>query len=334
MKVSLSPHSVSGKNAVQRLPLPFVRLVAPRGSPKHFVSAFGSWILAMHPRDPVSDKSESYFPMLNVVSQGITFGPGHGQGHSTNRIYLSVGEKLFTLSTTSIEMLCLKENVFPPAVYCSSMDCSLKWSRKKLARPPFKVDDVISYALQPDQQTFLVSTNKDGAAATFTFDTVALSWKLLGNWALPFDGRGHFDPYLQSFVGISKDPNTLGQLYMCGLPIGNTGEGQCPAPVKKLFREKLFSQDPAERHVSATLIYMGYQSKFCLVQCLSIEEDSTDQALVKEGDVRLPGRCLYRVTTFFFSGDLKIKDRQVQYYEVPKATTKCFLFEDPVAFWM
>ncbi|XBI98496.1 hypothetical protein VPH35_018726 [Triticum aestivum] len=58
-----------------------------------------------------------------------------------------------------------------------------------------------------------------------------------------------------------------------------------------------------------------------------------------KGDARLPGRCFYRVATFFLTygmnGDLTTrKSRQVQYYQVPEATSKLFLAEDPVAFWM
>uniref|UniRef100_M8B2J4 F-box domain-containing protein n=1 Tax=Aegilops tauschii TaxID=37682 RepID=M8B2J4_AEGTA len=154
----------------------------------------------------------------------------------------------------------------------------------------------------------LVSTKKEGIAATFTYDAEELSWKQLGNWVLPFAGRGHFDPLLNAFVGLSKDPDTLGQLYSSYLP----SSGETP-PVSKLGKEKLFSEDPAERHVGATLIYMGRRGKFCLVECVCI-----DQGLKEEGDV---GCFLYRLTTFSLShdmnGDLTTgKSRRVQYYKV------------------
>ena len=50
------------------------------------------------------------------------------------------------------------------------------------------------------------------------------------------------------------------------------GKGQCP-PAGKLSKEKLLSDDPTERHVGATLVYMGGRSQFCLVQCVSIDGD-------------------------------------------------------------
>ncbi|EMS49197.1 hypothetical protein TRIUR3_19761 [Triticum urartu] len=96
--------------------------------------------------------------------------------------------------------------------------------------------------------------------------------------ALPFSGRGHFDRHLDAFVGLFKDPDTLGQVYSCCLSSSSTGHGL----EWKLGKEKLFSQDPAERHVGATLVYMG-RSKFCLVQCVSIEGESDGQELKEEG---------------------------------------------------
>ncbi|KAF7005847.1 hypothetical protein CFC21_020946 [Triticum aestivum] len=278
--------------------------------------------------------------MFGVRSRGITFGPWKHQGDhpwmNHPPIYLPVGKKLFTLSTASFEMLSLEHIIYPPASYCS-MDRSLRWSWEQLRRQPFKVDDVASYTLHADKRTFLISTRTDAAAATFAFDTKALSWKLLGNWALPFAGRGHFVPHLRAFVGLSKDPDTLGQLYSCDVPsFDDAGDGQCPAPASRVCNEKLFSDNPAERHVSATLVDMRCDGEFCLVERVFV---AADQALVEEGDARLPGRCFYRVATFFLTygmnGDLTTrKSRQVQYYQVPEATSKLFLAEDPVAFWM
>ncbi|XBI88438.1 hypothetical protein VPH35_026412 [Triticum aestivum] len=276
--------------------------------------------------------------MFGVRSRGITFGPWKQQGDHPwmidAPIYLPVGKKLFSLSTASFEMLCLGHIIYPSASYCS-MDRSLQWSWEQLPRQPFKVDDVASYTSHAVKLTFLVSTKADAAAATFSFDTKALSWKLLGNWALPFAGRGHFVPHLKAFVGLTKDPDTLGQICSCDVPSFDAGDGQCPAPVARVCDEKLFSDKPAERHVSATLVDMRCEGEFCLVECVSV----ADQALIEEGDVRLPGRCFYRVATFFLThgmnGDLiKVLSRQVQYYEVPEATSKLFLAEDPVAFWM
>ncbi|KAF7104825.1 hypothetical protein CFC21_105694 [Triticum aestivum] len=317
----------------------------------------------MHARDtcftfgpstsPSAQSCCSVFPMLDVRSRGFTFGPG--QRHTLNPIYLPVGTKLlFTLSMGAFEMLRLEERRPPP----QDRSCGMEWSREDFAHQPFNAYDISSYSVHAEEHTFLVSTktiDDDATEATFAFDTVKLAWKLLGNWALPFDGRGHFDRRLEAFVGLSKDPGTFGQLCSCQAPNSayTAGhEGQCAPPPRLLCKEKLFSQDPSHRHVSATLVYMGRESKFCLVECLSIDEDNRqhvnedddcpDQALVKEeGDVGLHGCCvyLYRLTTFSLSldtnGDLTTSGScRVEFYRVPDATTKSFLAHDPVAFWM
>ncbi|KAE8814258.1 hypothetical protein D1007_08316 [Hordeum vulgare] len=156
----------------------------------------------------------------------------------------------------------------------------------------FGVYDVSSYALHPDGRSFLVSTNREDIVASLVFDMEELSWKHLGNWALPFDCRGHFDPLLGTLVRLfdhifsiflghhyfslsdsEEDPDTLGQLCSSCMP----GSDDTP-PVTKLGKEKLFSEDPAERNHSATLACMGRRSKFCLdrIECVYTDHDDED----------------------------------------------------------
>lgn len=330
-KFNLLHHTAASDHALH-LTQPFCRIMAPLVS--CFTSAFGAKILAVYPRDPEVD-SESYFPMLDVRSRCVTFAPG--QACPIPPIYyLPVGNELFSLSFCSFEMLCSEEL----STRLQDQSSSMCWSWKQLSeKPPFYVDHVTSYSLHPEERTFLFSTKTD---ATYTFDTDKRSWKLLGNWKLPFAGCGHFDLGLNCFVGLSKEPDTLGQLYSCEVPIYDTDEGLCPPPVVKLCKEKLFSDRPGDMHVGATLVYMGGKSEFCLVQCVSIKHGSPDQDRMNEDDiahgVQLPGRCIYRLTTFSlsFNKDKELttgNTRQVQYYKVPKEATKPFL-QDPVAFWM
>ncbi|KAF7102022.1 hypothetical protein CFC21_103215 [Triticum aestivum] len=339
-KVDSSPGS-RRQSAVRRLPRPFFRLQAPHGSPEYFASAFGTNILSMHPRSTSCNSllSGSCILTLDVRSRAITFGPRLENTitlcprwkNPINPIYLAVDNKLFTLSKHSFEILSLDLlSPVPP-----DRSGRVRWSWEVLTKQPFKVRNVTSYALNPYSQSFLVSTTKKAIADTFAFDTVKLSWKQVGKWALPFHGRGHFDPLLGAFVGLSKDPDTFGQLYFCYMPSSDTGH----TPKSKLGKMKLLSEDPAERHVSATLVYMGRRSKFCLIECVSIEGDSADQELKEEGVMPRPGRCLYRLTTFSLSHDMNGDPTtggscRVQYYKVPEATTPTFLFADPVVFWM
>ncbi|KAF7096333.1 hypothetical protein CFC21_098293 [Triticum aestivum] len=264
--------------------------------------------------------------MVDVRERSLTLFPG--QFYPLHPIYFFDGNKMFCLSLGSFKMLVWDRD--PPLG--SSHGVESPW--KQLPEPPFQCYDVTSYVMQPRSRAFVVSTKIDDTKATFAFDTVELSWKRLGSWALPFDGRGHFDQHLNAFVGLSKEPNTLGQLYFCYVPI----DGTSPRLSSKLGEEKLFSQDPAERHVSATLIYIGTgeskPSKFCLVQCVFIEGDSSAGQELKE-----KGRFLYRLTIFCLYPDCiggltTGNSQRVQYYEVPEGTSQRFLAEDPMAFGM
>ncbi|XBI00991.1 hypothetical protein VPH35_129876 [Triticum aestivum] len=298
----------------------FLRLEARHGAPQHFVSAFGTKILAMHSRyyEGNCAMTGGFTTMVDVRERSLTLFPG--QFYPCQPIYFSDGNKLFCLSLGSFEMLIWDRDRDRPLDPSHGVESS--W--EQLPEPPFERYDVTSYAVQPQSWIFIVSTKIDAAEATYAFDMVELSWKQLGSWALPFDGHGHFDQHLNAFVGLSKEPDTLGQLYFCYLSW-------------KVGEEKLFSQDPAERHVSATLIYIGSESepsKFCLVQCVFIEGDSTAGQELKE-----KGRFLYRLTTFCLYPDsigglTTGNSRRVQYYEVPEGTSQQFLAEDPVAFGM
>ncbi|KAK8444146.1 hypothetical protein SEVIR_9G091650v4 [Setaria viridis] len=45
----------------------------------------------------------------------------------------------------------------------------------------------------------------------------------------------------------------------------------------KLSKEKLFSKVPGEKHIGATLVYMGVESKFCLLECITNQADLADE---------------------------------------------------------
>lgn len=184
--------------------------------------------------------------------------------------------------------------------------------------------DVISYAVYPDGPSLLLSTKK----STFTFHMKKSVWTKRGKWVLPFAGKAHFDDDLGIFIGLSKDRETRGQLCSCDRASLNTDEW--PAPDCKLCPEKLFSDNPRERHVSATLLYLGSKSKFCLVQCLFFEDVRTDQVIVEGGKDggkhrRRQGCYMYRLTKFSLrndKGNLMTERRRVQYFKVPEGTSR------------
>nr|CAB3466569.1 unnamed protein product [Digitaria exilis] len=122
---------------------------------------------------------------------------------------------------------------------------------------------------------------------------------------MPFDGRAHFVRGLDAFVGLSDDPDTRGHLCSCdGAAI--TGAGGGGRLTWKIGKEKLFSEDPGERHVGATLVYIGGGigddgERMCLVECVAIDDGEVDecdlvekkpmeQADEEQGGARMPKR--------------------------------------------
>ncbi|CAN6343939.1 unnamed protein product [Urochloa humidicola] len=380
-ELDLSSPTVAAGAEPLRLPQPFIRLEAPRGYPLFFAAA-GTRIISTHRRNPWDDDSvpDGFLPIVDVRSRGITFGPGRVLHNLP--IYLPVasaggsnGWLLFELDTITVRTLSLKP-LWPPRLENpSSADVQWAWC-ELLDPPPFDRMGVTSYAVHPDGRTVLFSTEGEG---TFAFDAAAASaageelaaaaaagaweeeqkeidvaWTWLGEWALPFAGRAHFVHGLNAFVGLSKDPATVGHLCSCeaAAMVGGKGGGGAP-PAWKVGKENLFGEDdPGERHVGATLLYMG-GSEFCLVQSVSVDDEHAgDDAAAGQEEMEIDDeeeedqvlRCsnshLYRVITFSVSydgsnGDLTIGETcRVRCYKVPEATTASFLSVDPVAFWL
>ncbi|PAN08940.1 hypothetical protein PAHAL_1G446300 [Panicum hallii] len=316
--------AVSGKVAEQRLPPPIFRLAVPRQLPQYFVCAFGTKIIAAHPKDPVFEPTgENSIPILGVRKRSIIIGPAQSL-FPVYPTYVPVGDRrLFCLHSGFIELLCRSQREQP-----SGDNMEWAWCNHKAL--PFESNDVSSYAVHPAGPSILVSTKSTryGTTATFSFHTEEFVWKQLGGeWMLPFTGRAHYVRYLEIFVGLSKDPETLGHL---------TSNTQCPAPAWKLCQEKLFSDNPGEEHVSATHVYMGSKSKFCLVECILFEDVRADQVLEERG-LRQRGSCyMYRLMKFSLrfdmNGDLKTKSQRVGYFKVPEKTSIELIFGGPVAF--
>jgi hypothetical protein len=220
------------------------------------------------------------------------------------------------------------------------------WGRA--THPPFSVSHV-SYGVQPDG-CILVSTR---GGVTFIFDTKEHVWKLCGHWVFPFTGHGHYDPSLEGFVGLSKGQETLGYLYCCTLAstvtIGDTGKTLWhPSPDVKCTKDKVYNKDPAEGQlVSTTLVHMR-QGKFCLVECVCMDNTTTDQdePRVPPGADELDfmgggsqgGHFMYRLKTFSRSndtkGDLKLRHCKVRCYSLPHEARIGSIRQDPVAFWL
>ncbi|CAN6357154.1 unnamed protein product [Urochloa humidicola] len=339
---------------LKTLPPPSIRFGAPRRLPWLF-AAIGTKIIPMH------GVPEGCLPVVDVQSRGVTFGPW--KGYQYLPIFFPIADhELFILDTFAFRSLSLK---LEQPLWCPVLEentSNKQWSWRDLPDPPFSRHDVTSYAVHPDGHTILVST----ATTTYTFDTAAAepAWKQCASRAMPFTGRAQFVDELNAFVGLSKDKANSGQLCSAGL---------VSLEMEKLGEEKLFSEDPAERHVGATLLYMG-GTEFCLVHCVSIGDttstpDDADQEqpepqelldrlqevlrgleqgrLVEvEGITASPKgevknvQYIYRLMTFSVGYDSDDgclttgESCRLQCYKLPEEMSEASFYHDPVAFWL
>ena len=117
-----------------------------------------------------------------------------------------------------------------------------------------------------------------------------------------------------------------------------------PSPDFKCSKVKVFNKNPAEKHVSATLLHMR-PGKFCIVECVSIDNGRADQEPREEtepesepesgGGVPQRGCFMYRLKTFSLvydaERDMKLKSHT---WRLPQEVTSDLLEQDPVAFWL
>ncbi|CAN6281469.1 unnamed protein product [Urochloa humidicola] len=312
-------------------PRAIFHLGAPRGAPLCFAVGFDTMIMAMHAKSPYDDTPllvpKHLVPVFDVRSRAIIFGP-RPKVDPVHAIYISTGNKIFALSTGSFELL---DQSPLPERDGKCRGCS--W--RKLQNPPFASKHVTSYAVHPDGHIF-VSIVKGTTGCTFCFrkvedmrcGTCTFGWERNGGWILPFFGYGHFDCELNAWVGLARYPN-IGHLCACYVESAKAepNDGECLS--RKVSKENVFTAEPDERPVGATLVYMGGGSQYCLVQCIYKK---------KGGQQPLQCRCLLRVTTFTLkydrNGDLTTGySRRVRYYRVPEEATEPIL-KHPVAFWM
>ncbi|CAN6292496.1 unnamed protein product [Urochloa humidicola] len=101
-----------------------------------------------------------------------------------------------------------------------------------------------------------------------TEDGRSSEWKRVGDWRLPFNGRAYFDHDLNTWIGLSMYRDERGHVFSCQFePAITTGR----RPDVKHGHEYLLSRNPGEAHKGATLVCMGRGSKYCLVECVSID---------------------------------------------------------------
>ncbi|CAL5000845.1 unnamed protein product [Urochloa decumbens] len=289
------------------LPSSSFKFEAPRGYPRYFAGAFGSNVLAMQPTvSKFKNDSMNGILIYDVCKRSIIIGPPQ-RPDPVDPIYIPVGGRLFALAARSFQLL-------DPPPYDDTGSKNLRWRWHTLPEPPFLHLLVTSYAVHRSGQTIFVSIGGQ-APATFSFDTVESEmdgrWKHLGQWKMPFSGRGHFAPELNSWVGLW---GALGSHRICAIDVVSDN------PVLKLCEEgPNLSEDEL---IGATLVSMGGGSKFCLLEYKYNNEE----------------KVVMQLTTFSLkynkNGNLTMgKSRQIQRYRVAEEVTESML-RTPVAFCM
>ncbi|CAL4918992.1 unnamed protein product [Urochloa decumbens] len=301
------PNGVAREAAAIRLPPPIFRLNARRGLPMFFAAALGSSIVALHPKEE-DDRlllgrgrgiPNCGGAVFDVHKSYLEFIP-RPTGSQLMPVYFSIGNKLLALAPHSLQLLDLSPMDEDPGLECELG--SLSW--RELPDAPFHSAEVVSYAVLPGERatTIFASVGLFTDDATYSFQVMAddgsTCWKLVGEWVLPFHGRGYFDPALNAWVGLSKYCLETG--HVCACQLVSPTSSDCPG--WKFSKEKLFSDDPAETHVGATLVYMGGRSRFCLLECVVVYYKQYRRAKPyhfedKDADQQ-PFRYFYRVTTF------------------------------------
>ncbi|CAM0146462.1 unnamed protein product [Urochloa decumbens] len=311
----------NAREVASYLPPPWIRFMASHESLFSFSDAMGSKILALHPKEEGNYDWGGF--CFDIHEGSLSYVPRHT--HQLRPIYFPIGNRLFALGGFSMELLDLQ-----PLVSSSSQLDALSWC--KVSDPPFDSVFVISHAILPDSQTIFVSVHN--SKTTYSFHMAgdgSFKWKKHGDWLLPFVGRGHFDSKLNAWVGIALYQEEPGHICSCELASATPGQ----RPDVKYSKECLFSEDPVEAHVGATLIYMGQESKYCLVECIECCYRYDFEPKKADPHVSL----MFRLTAFCLkideNGDLTTGGSQrVRYYKAPNnEVSKLFLLR-PQVFWV
>jgi hypothetical protein len=99
------------------------------------------------------------------------------------------------------------------------------------------------------------------AAATYSFDTVAIKWSKAGDWVLPFHTKADFVPELNRWIGLSaSSPSDL-----CAVDLSVSAAGACDVPPPVVQHVALGDVDLHEDWslTSRALVNLG-SGRFCI----------------------------------------------------------------------
>ncbi|KAL6843764.1 hypothetical protein ACP4OV_026335 [Aristida adscensionis] len=288
---------------------PLVRLEAQHPY-SWFFAAHGTKILAM---EPSTASSSTGIPVFDVEALGVTVCPC-----PKDHEFVSVDNRPLYVSAGGGRLLALHEfhvDVLGPAPSMLATGC----------------------VVHPDGRTVFVSVKgwkpttpesviyfQGKRSSTFALDMERLEWTFVGEWLLPFRGRGYYDHELDTWVGLCLEKGARGCVCSCDvLPAGDDSG----MPAWKLGKGVFFDEDCDDRHLGATLVYMG-GSRFCIAVHRAGKDDDSYPRLRE-----------VRMTSFVLKydkvGDLRTT-RHWSYASMPYqiAHQEYQRQPNPVAFWM
>ena len=112
--------------------------------------------------------------------------------------------------------------VFTDANQLPQDDLVSQWHARSwctLPDPPFESRLYTSYVVHLDGQSFFVNLGNLNAPTNFSLHMRnGMGCKMVHGWVLPINGRAHFDPKLDAWVGISSwYSGVVGHLCACNL---------------------------------------------------------------------------------------------------------------------
>uniref|UniRef100_A0A0D9VB65 DUF1618 domain-containing protein n=1 Tax=Leersia perrieri TaxID=77586 RepID=A0A0D9VB65_9ORYZ len=133
--------------------------------------------------------------------------------------------------------------------------------------------DIVASAQAPDDSELWITAH---GAGTFKFNTKTCEWRKLGDWAMPFHGRGEFIDFRSLWLGLSTGNTWRAYpgLHLCLSDLGcmDSGGYSTPPPTFCLLDGLDRLPNRSSFVMQAYLVHLGY-GRICIARFIQEEED-------------------------------------------------------------